>query len=393
MRSTQAAWDVPGWPVISVLTRSVRRGRSSAPGKRPSLLRWLGAATLAAAVLAWPAPLAASTGARSLAGDTLCGSDGFTANATPGDGQVTVSWCALVNADASYSYNVFDGTSPEIDSESQVNDSPIQSTSYDVTGLTNGTTYYFSAEAIESVNGKPVSSTSSAVVPATPAPATSAPGAPTGLMAYPGDSLARLSWTAPAADGGTPITGYHVYGGTSPNGEAQAPVANVPGTSATVSGLSDGTQYYFLVTAVNADGDGPSSNEAWAVPMASPPRRSPPVKSPPVKSPPVRSPPVHSPPVLHRQGNHSGSTSPPAWWLVILLSFAGVIVAAVALVVRSGRRRGPSAPAREPNVRVEPNAGPPGKVAVHSTGSRPTISVRVEPHPGARTTTIKETRR
>ena len=47
--------------------------------------------------------------------------------------------------------------------------------------------------------------------------ASSPPGAPTGLGAVAGDGQVALSWTAPSFDGGSPISGYTVYRGTSPN--------------------------------------------------------------------------------------------------------------------------------------------------------------------------------
>ena len=63
-----------------------------------------------------------------------------------------------------------------------------------------------------------------------------------------------MSWAAPASNGGAPITGYNVYQGTSPGGETGAPVNGSPvtGTSSTVTGLVNGTTYYFKVAAVNA---------------------------------------------------------------------------------------------------------------------------------------------
>ena len=98
------------------------------------------------------------------------------------------------------------------------------------------------------------------------------PGPPAGLAAIAGNAQVTLSWAAPASDGGSPVSGYNVYQGTSPDGETARPVNGslVTGTSYTVTGLTNGTTYYFRVTAVNRVGEGPPSAEAKAVPVTLP---------------------------------------------------------------------------------------------------------------------------
>jgi Fibronectin type III domain len=154
-----------------------------------------------------------------------------------------------------------------------------------VTGLTNGTAYYFTVAALSKARLQGAKSgEASATPPAASASATGlasgspsggatataagSRGAPTGLTATPGNAEVGLSWTAPAAASGPPAS-YHVYEGTSPGFTLGAPVMSTTGTNATVTGLTNGTTYYFVVAAVNASGTvSVASAEASAEPLA-----------------------------------------------------------------------------------------------------------------------------
>jgi fibronectin type III domain protein len=100
--------------------------------------------------------------------------------------------------------------------------------------------------------------------PAGPGP----PGAPTGLSATPGDANVSLSWSAPTFDGGSAVTAYKLYRGTSPN--PTSVVATLPSTPTSYvdTGLTNGTTYYYKVSAVNANGEGSPSGQASATPNA-----------------------------------------------------------------------------------------------------------------------------
>lgn len=91
-----------------------------------------------------------------------------------------------------------------------------------------------------------------------------APGVPTSLAVatdedYP--SSVDVSWSAPASDGGSPVTGYKVY--SSLNGVTYT-LFNLPtGTSSTVTLSGNGGQtIYVRVTAVNAIGEGAHSESS-----------------------------------------------------------------------------------------------------------------------------------
>ena len=91
------------------------------------------------------------------------------------------------------------------------------------------------------------------------------PGAPTGLNALAGAGSVALSWNAPAFDGGSPISNYRVYRGTSPGAVSFHANAGTT-TSYADTSVSNGTTYYYKVSAENGNGEGPLSNEANATP-------------------------------------------------------------------------------------------------------------------------------
>ena len=78
-----------------------------------------------------------------------------------------------------------------------------------------------------------------------------APGAPTGLTTTDGHRAVKVDWTAPADDGGSPITGYEY---TIDDGATFVATGST-GTSHILDNLAVGT-YAFLVRAVNAVGEG-----------------------------------------------------------------------------------------------------------------------------------------
>ena len=185
--------------------------------------------------------------------------------ATAGNGRVTLSWTAPASDGGAgiSGYLIYQGTSPGGESGVPVNGAPVQATSCTLIGLTNGTAYYFKVVAVNDTEHQGQDSAEASATPASAsasgsgtistsqASGTGAPGAPTSLTATAGNAEVSLSWTAPASDGGSPLARYNVYVGT---GSGFSAGTAVTGTSATVTGLTSGTTYHFVVTAVGANG-------------------------------------------------------------------------------------------------------------------------------------------
>ena len=100
---------------------------------------------------------------------------------------------------------------------------------------------------------------------ATPTPNASAPGQPTGVSAAAADKKVTVYWTPPS---GT-ISSYTVYYSTTDPVTTSSPtkVTGIIDTSAAISGLINGTTYFFIVTAINADGEGAPSTQVSATPI------------------------------------------------------------------------------------------------------------------------------
>ncbi|MFN8498610.1 MAG: fibronectin type III domain-containing protein [Anaerolineae bacterium] len=136
--------------------------------------------------------------------------------------------------------------------------------SYTDTGLAFATTYYYKVTAVNNIGEGPASNVFAGTT-APPPP----PSAPQNLAATAGNAQVALGWQAPASNGGSPVTNYRVYRGTdSLNLALLTTMGNV--LSYTDNSVTNNTTYYYQVTAVNAGGEGPVSNQAPALPTAPP---------------------------------------------------------------------------------------------------------------------------
>src|SRR5205807_1058163 len=187
--------------------------------------------------------------------------------ATGGNAQVTLTWQAPASDGGSpvTNYKIYRGVA----SGSETLLTTVGAvTSYTDTAVTNGVTYYYQVSALNSVGEGPRSNEASATPNAPPPPPPpTPPSAPTNLVATAGNAQVTMTWQAPASNGGSPITNYRIYRGTSSNGETLlATIGNV--LTYTDTAVTNGVTYYYQVSAVNGAGEGPRSNEVSATPTA-----------------------------------------------------------------------------------------------------------------------------
>jgi len=173
--------------------------------------------------------------------------------ATAGNAQVSLSWTASSGAT---SYRIKQSTT----SGGPYSNIATNTTSltYTNTGLVNGTTYYYVVSAVNT-NGE---SANSSQVSATPI-AGSVPATPTGLTATAGNARVALNWSASSG-----ATSYRMKRSTTSGGPYSNIATNTTSLTYTNTGLTNGTTYYYVVSAVNTNGESANSSQVSAKPSA-----------------------------------------------------------------------------------------------------------------------------
>jgi len=174
-----------------------------------------------------------------------------------GSGQIAIIWSPVTGAT---SYNLYYSPSVGVTKATGMKIPFVISPSV-VTPLTNGTTYYFVVTAVNA-NGESAESSEVSATPASNPP----PPAPTGITAASRSGQATIRW-----DNATGATSYNLYYSPSA-GVTKATGIKIPNviSPTVVTPLANGTTYYFVVTAVNANGESAVSSEVSAVPTDAP---------------------------------------------------------------------------------------------------------------------------
>ena len=184
---------------------------------------------------------------------------------TPSDAEIAVAW-ATPSSDGGSTLTGYD-----LDYKLSISSTWVNTThsgtgrTFTITGLTNGSNYNIRVAAINTRGtGSYVTGTSA------PVAAVTVPGGPpTGLTLTPGDTQIALSWTAPADNGGSALTGYSVQYSSNGGSSFTGWTHNSTSTSATITGLTNGQSYQVRVAAINNQGTG-SYVTGTATPVAVP---------------------------------------------------------------------------------------------------------------------------
>ena len=186
---------------------------------------------------------------------------GLTATAS-GTTQIDLSWTAPASTGGSAitGYKIESSSDGGSSWSDLVADTGNANTTYQHTGLTASSTRHYRVSAINTNGSGTASNVDSATTGTT---GTTVPGAPTSFSATAsGQNQIDLSWSAPASGGGAPITGYRIEVSSDGGSSWTNLVANTGNANTTYAhtGLTAGDTRHYRVSAINANGAGPTSN-------------------------------------------------------------------------------------------------------------------------------------
>jgi hypothetical protein len=239
-----------------------------------------------------------------------------------GNGTLTATWTAASSAPGFpiTGYTVY--TAPAATGPwTSAATPPTNSTT--LSGLTDGTTYYVTVRATSGSGTGALSAAVSGVPAGVPYP-------PTGVtITSSTTSSLSVSWGAPSSTGGAAVTAYTVLYATSASGPWSTASAGTQ-TTATVTSLTSGTNYFVKVEAANSAGTGNPSASVQGKTGGSAP------------------------------GSSLGGLSGSSWLWIVLIVVALIVVAVVVMAVMRRGKSGPSTAGAPPPGSTGPTAPPPG---------------------------------
>lgn len=164
--------------------------------------------------------------------------------------KINLSWSAATDNVGVIGYAV---------SRNGVQVTTVTGTSFSDVGLAAGTTYTYTVRAVDSsMNTSSASTSSSATTSA------GLPTAPTGIAAAAADGQTSVTWNAVSS-----ATSYNLYWSTS-TGVSKSSGTKITGVTSPYAhtGRTNGTTYYYVVTAVNASGESVESAQVSTTPSS-----------------------------------------------------------------------------------------------------------------------------
>ncbi|HEV2434385.1 MAG TPA: NPCBM/NEW2 domain-containing protein [Verrucomicrobiae bacterium] len=162
--------------------------------------------------------------------------------------QIVVSWNASPGA-TTYTVARFTANTPPL-----ILAAGLTATNFTDTTVAGGTTYYYQVAAANACNQSDYAAFVPAIV---------SPGPPTGLNAAGGNGEVVLNWSAPLG-----ATGYNVKRSTTSGGPYTVIAGGVTSTGYLDLTVTNGTTYYYVVSALNGGGESADSTEVAIRPEA-----------------------------------------------------------------------------------------------------------------------------
>lgn len=175
--------------------------------------------------------------------------------ATAGNAQLNVSWTVVTGAT---SYNIYRSSS-QGSMGSKIASGP--NTDFADTSVIDGTTYYYyEVTAVNAAGESPASTQSAAATLNASVAVPAVPAVPTSVNATRGIAEVSVTWTAAAG-----ATWYNIFRSTIQRSQGTK-IGSISDTSYADSAALNGTTYYYMVTAANADGECSPSAQVAANP-------------------------------------------------------------------------------------------------------------------------------
>ena len=174
-------------------------------------------------------------------------------NVKAGDRQVTLQWTSIPDA---VSYNLYWNTTGNVSTADERISGVLPPFTH--VALENGATYFYRVTTVNE-HGESLPSDE---IQATPVPMKKQPATPAALTAEAGDGQVTLSWEPVSG-----VTGYNLYWNTTGTfTQSDAPITNVTSPYVHTNLNSDGTRYFYAITALAGQRESAPSTVVSAIP-------------------------------------------------------------------------------------------------------------------------------